>query len=166
MNKKIIAASALLIFSAGLVSGTTVSSLDAPSEEIVGAAPEITTEANYFETITEIVDGDTFIIAANWSPYPLKWKVRIRGIDTPEKGYRAKCEREKELAAQATALAEQLAHETLGRVKLRNVEHDKYGGRIDADVILADGRSMGGQLIKAGLAKPYNGNGPKPSWCY
>lgn len=121
--------------------------------------------ATQFETITRVVDGDTLEIAAEWSPYPLEWRVRILGIDTPEKGSRARCTRERELSAQAQAMTERMVRETLNRVRLRNVRHDAYGGRLDADVIMANGRSMGEELLRAGLARRYNGNGPKPNWC-
>lgn len=160
MNKRILTACFALTFGTGLATGAYL----APEE--VYSAPTINTSASNYETIVDVVDGDTFAISAQWSPYDLRWKVRIRGIDTPEKGARAKCDRERKMAEEATAYAERLAHETLGRIRLKNVDHDKYGGRIDADVILADGRSMGNELIKAGLAKPYNGGGPRPSWCY
>lgn len=119
-----------------------------------------------FETVTRLKDGDTFEIAANWSPYDLDWSVRVLGIDTPEKGHLAKCDIERDRAARARALATRLLNESQGRVRLVRVKHDKYGGRIDAEVILANGESLGDELIAAGLARPYNGNGPKPNWCY
>ena len=118
-----------------------------------------------FETVTRVVDGDTVLLAADWSPYDLEWKVRILGIDTPEKGHLAHCEREQKLSKKAQALTESLLGESLMRVRLKSVKHDKYGGRLDAEVILADGRSLGDELIKSGLARPYTGDGPKPNWC-
>lgn len=131
-----------------------------PANTVEAQAP-----ANHFETITRIVDGDTVEIDARWSPYNLTWRVRMRGIDTPEKGTRARCTRERELSARAQALTEQLTAQTLNRVRLRNVDHDKYGGRLDADIIMADGRNMAEELLRAGLARRYNGNGPRPNWC-
>lgn len=118
------------------------------------------------ETVTGVIDGDTLSIAAAWSPYRLTWKVRIRGVDTPEKGYLAKCKRERELSISAVALTRSLVTNSGGQIWLRNVKHDKYGGRIVADVYTRDGRSVGDALLNAGLAKRYNGSGPKPSWCY
>ena len=128
-------------------------------------APSASAQTANPETVVKVIDGDTFSIAADWSPYGLEWRVRILGIDTPEKGRLAKCAREKELSKQATALVDSLLTRD-HRVYLTNVKHDKYGGRINADVRLMDGRSIADILIAAKLAKRYNGNGPKPSWCY
>lgn len=117
------------------------------------------------ETVVRVIDGDTLSIAGEWSPYNLHWTVRILGIDTPEKGRLAKCEREKLLSKEASALVASLLSRDR-RVFLSQVKHDKYGGRINAVVYLMDGRSIADILIAAKLAKRYNGNGPKPSWCY
>lgn len=39
---------------------------------------------------------------------------------------------------------------------------DKYGGRIDGTITLADGRDLSTVMIAAGQAAPWNGAGPKP----
>ena len=54
-------------------------------------------EERLFEwEVTRVIDGDTVGIRVEWGPLELrKLSIRIRGIDTPEKGYRAKCEFEK-----------------------------------------------------------------------
>ena len=49
-------------------------------------------------------------------------------------------------------------------VDLQNIKDDKYLGRIDANVILSDGRDLGDVLIKQKLARPYNG-GRRYGWC-
>lgn len=118
------------------------------------------------EVVTKVIDGDTLAIDAKWSPYGLSWKVRVRGIDTPEQGTRAKCSVEKNRAARAKALVQQAIASSNSRIRLQNVEHDKYGGRIVADVYLSDGSSLADRLLAAKLAKRYNGSGPKPVWCY
>ena len=50
----------------------------------------------YDAQIVRINDGDTVVIAAPFLPAPLKPElaVRIYGVDTPEKGFRAKCPQE------------------------------------------------------------------------
>jgi endonuclease YncB( thermonuclease family) len=50
----------------------------------------------YDANILKVSDGDTIVIAAPFLPAPLKPQlaVRIFGVDTPEKGFRAKCESE------------------------------------------------------------------------
>lgn len=117
------------------------------------------------ETVTRVVDGDTYEIEAPWSKYPLKWKVRVRGIDTPEKGHRAGCEREQMLGAQASALAYKLISQSGREIVLRNVDHDKYGGRLLADVYLIDGTPLIEPMLDKRLAQRYDGDGPKPNWC-
>ena len=133
--------------------------------------------------VTEVYDGDTFTFdGSGWSPFPnLTWKVRVRGIDTPEK--RGKCAFEKALARKAhqTTISllnrsERLRRSSLPireRLSIRGqgyivwlsaVQHDKYGGRFDAVVTLSDGTSLGDHLIDAGLARPYFG-GRKQGWC-
>lgn len=51
-------------------------------------------------------------------------------------------------------------------VTLRSVAVDKYGGRIDADITLADGTDLVTQLIADGWAAPWDGDGtpPVPPW--
>lgn len=46
-------------------------------------------------------------------------------------------------------------------VTLRTVKSDKYGGRYDAQITLADGRDLVSLLIQQGYAVPYTGQGPK-----
>lgn len=117
----------------------------------------------HFETVTRVLDGDTIGIEASWNPFPnLKWVVRVNGIDTPEKGFRAKCTAERILGDQATQFMNELIHRG-DSVELRNVHHDKYGGRILADVYL-NGRAVADILIKRGLARSYHGE-KKTSWC-
>ena len=114
--------------------------------------------------IVRVIDGDTYIIAAPWLPPELgrTMSLRVYGIDTPEKAGKAKCQREADLGAKATAVARAYiatAKETT--VNLR--KWDKYGGRVVGSVII-DGQSIADLLIGTGLARPYNG-GAKRSWC-
>lgn len=159
MNKIITALLGITAFTTGLYSAEII----IPKEET-----QITTVASrrHFETVRDVKDGDTIGIMANWSPYGLEWSVRVRGIDTPEKGHLAKCMRERELSRQATVLTTKLIAESKGKIVLSDVEHDKYGGRILADVYLQNGKSLATELINSGLARRYNGSGPKPNWCY
>lgn len=122
-------------------------------------------EANGFPVvITKPIDGDTFEVDARaWSPFPnLTWRVRIRGIDTPEK--RSKCEPEKAAAKRAQEYAGAVLKRYDNKVWLQAVQHDKYGGRFDAVIILPNGKSLGDVMIAAGLARPYLGGARRP-WC-
>ncbi len=48
-------------------------------------------------------------------------------------------------------------------VTVRSHGWDKYGGRFDGTVGLADGRDFGSAMVAAGFARPYFGVGPKPA---
>jgi endonuclease YncB( thermonuclease family) len=111
--------------------------------------------------VVETVDGDTLDVRVKvWLGVEIATRVRIRGIDTPEK--RGKCPREIEMAQKATDL---LRIETTPQLVLRNVEGDKYFGRIDADVSTSpDGLDLREAMLRSGLARPYNGE-KRGDWC-
>jgi len=116
--------------------------------------------------VESVYDGDTIRVAPSWLPPELKLKVRVLGIDTPEKGWRAKCAYEHDLAEKATEFVVkkiQYAIDNRKRIAFRNIKWDKYGGRVDATVIIA-GENLSDSLIAAGLARPYFG-GKKEPWC-
>ena len=110
--------------------------------------------------VVRVVDGDTIVVDAHpWPGWTRRVSVRIAGIDAPER--RARCKKERGLAARA---AEKVVS-VIGRdVLLVNVVEGKFAGRIVAEVILSDGRSLGSILLEAGLAVPYAG-GKRRSWC-
>lgn len=121
-------------------------------------------ESLYDYKIIRVIDGDTVEIEANFLPAPLKpsLKLRIYGIDTPEKKSRAKCDLEAELSKKATAFTQKVINESISK-KIKIRKWDKYGGRVLGDIIL-DGKSLEALLLNEGLAKPYDG-GKKSSWC-
>ena len=109
------------------------------------------------------IDGDTI---RTYLPLPCplcRASVRIIGIDTPEKGYRAKCEKEHQLALEATEFTAKLVGRA-SHMKVSRFKWDKYGGRIDAQVEI-NGVDLGTELILGGFAVPYTGEGPKKDWC-
>lgn len=113
--------------------------------------------------ILRVIDGDTVEIAAPFLPPPLKptLLLRVSGVDTPEI-HSPKCELESNLALEAKEFTENLIKNT------KNVEvifknWDKYGGRVDGDLIL-DGSSLATTLILKGYGHPYFGE-KKGSWC-
>jgi endonuclease YncB( thermonuclease family) len=76
--------------------------------------------------VTKVIDGDTFTIDRKWTPWRyLEWDIRSRGIDTPEKGYTAKCAREKQLGLQATILVQNLMASKEYKVRLKDIAFDK-----------------------------------------
>jgi endonuclease YncB( thermonuclease family) len=110
--------------------------------------------------ITSIYDGDTF--RGNIKDYPPiigeRIGIRITGIDCPE--LKDKRPKVKEMALQAKQYTVKRLREAK-KIELVNMRRDKYF-RILATV-LVDGSSLGDELIKAGLAKSYDG-GTKKAW--
>lgn len=126
----------------------------------MAAAPE---HARYKWQVIGIKDGDTLTVHLPGLPPPLNpVAVRLRSVDTPESGGRAKCASERKLAERATRFTRQAIARS-DRIEFASPSWDKYGGRIDADVWV-DGRLLSEQLIAAGLARPYDG-GKRASWC-
>lgn len=113
--------------------------------------------------IIRVIDGDTLETRLNGLPDPLqKVKVRFRGVDTPEKGHRAKCEDERRRADQASLFTKEVI-EKAKQILFSSPKWGKYGGRIIADVWV-DGRNLADLLIYENLARPYNG-GKRKGWC-
>jgi len=118
----------------------------------------------YDAQIVRVNDGDTVVIAATFLPPPLKQElaVRIFGVDTPEKGFRAQCPQEDERGKLATKFTTNaVAKSTKRQVTLYS--WDKFGGRVLGDIIL-DGQSLRSMLIQNGFAREYYGEA-KQSWC-
>ena len=118
----------------------------------------------YDAQILRVSDGDTIVIAAPFLPKPLKPElaVRIYGVDTPEKGFRAKCPQEDERGKLATKFTTNAVAKSSKR-QVVLYDWDKFGGRVLGDIIL-DGQSLRAQLIQTGLAREYFGEA-KQSWC-
>jgi len=118
----------------------------------------------YDANIIKVTDGDTVVIAAPFLPAPLKPQlaVRIFGVDTPEKGARAKCPQEGERGKSAS----KFTTDTIAKAVKRQVilyGWDKFGGRVLGDILL-DGKSLRSMLIENGHARAYFGEA-KQSWC-
>ena len=118
----------------------------------------------YDVVLTRVIDGDTVAFQANWLPEPLKKELSIRvfGVDTPEKSFRAKCPSEAARGEAATAFTKQMINASTKR-QIVMMDWDKYGGRVLGDVLL-DGKSLRQQLIAQGFAREYYGEA-KTSWC-
>jgi endonuclease YncB( thermonuclease family) len=115
--------------------------------------------------VIRVVDGDTVEFVAPFLPAPLKPKlaVRVFGVDTPEKGFRAKCESEAKRGADATAFTKKVISESkTARVAI--IDWDKFGGRVLGDIILDNNVSLRALLIQNGFAREYYGEA-KQSWC-
>jgi endonuclease YncB( thermonuclease family) len=120
--------------------------------------------ATYDAKIVRVNDGDTVVIAAPFLPAPLKPElaVRIYGVDTPEKGFRAQCPSEDQRGQAATAFTKNAVASTQ-KHQVVLYGWDKFGGRVLGDMIL-NGVSLRAELIKNGFAREYYGEA-KQSWC-
>jgi endonuclease YncB( thermonuclease family) len=118
----------------------------------------------YDANITRVIDGDTVAFEANWLPEPLKKELSIRvyGVDTPEKSFRAKCASEEARGQAASAFTKQMISQAQKR-QVVLMDWDKYGGRVLGDVLL-NGQSLRIMLIQNGYAREYYGEA-KTSWC-
>ena len=131
---------------------------------VISAAAAATPDrTRYAWQVVGIRDGDTLTVHLPGLPAPLNpIAVRVRSVDTPESGGRARCASERKLAERATHFTRQ-AIARARKIEFASVSWDKYGGRVDADVWV-DGRLLSEQLIAAGLARHYDG-GKRLGWC-
>ena len=120
------------------------------------------------DEIASFYDGDTFTATiSEWPPViGERIKIRISGINAPERRSRcdteAEKERERELAAEARIyLVEQLRGSDV--VELRRIERGSFF-RIIAEV-WADGENVGQEMIEAGHALPYVAGQSGQAWC-
>ena len=110
--------------------------------------------------VERVIDGDT--LQATCRPWPglvTEARVRVLEIDTPERGHRAQCEREAQLAELATTAAEELLQ---GNIRLTVEGRDSFG-RILAHVTLADHRDYGQVMLRRDLALLYEER--NRGWC-
>lgn len=118
----------------------------------------------YDVEILRVIDGDTVAFKASFLPAPLKpeLSIRIYGVDTPEKGARAKCVSEDQRGKAASAFTKSIVTQATKR-QIVLYSWDKYGGRVLGDILL-DGYSLRSLLIQKGYAREYYGDAKK-SWC-
>lgn len=125
----------------------------------------VTAYANPYDyKIIRVSDGDTVVFEATFLPAPLKpqLSLRVLGVDTPEKGHRARCESENQRALLASEFTKKQI-ENAKKVQIEIKEHDKFGGRVLGDVII-DNKKLSEMLIEKGFARPYFGE-KKSDWC-
>lgn len=115
--------------------------------------------------VLRVIDGDTIEVEADYLPSQLgkKLSVRILGVDTPEKGSRAKCSNENLLSLKAKLFTEQEVRKARV-IRLEIKKWDKYGGRVLGDIIL-DEKRLSELLIKHGHGIRYYGERKIKDWC-
>jgi endonuclease YncB( thermonuclease family) len=113
--------------------------------------------------VIRAIDGDTVEIQVDFLPSELgnKLHIRIWGVDTPEKGFRAHSEHEKELGLKASEFTKS-AIANAKEIKVSLIMWDKFGGRVLGDLII-DGKSLRQLLLDNGYAREYYGD-KKQSW--
>ena len=122
----------------------------------------------YDAQILRVTDGDTVVIAAPFLPKPLKPELAIRvfGVDTPEKGFRAQCPSEAQRGEAASAFTKNAINSAAasgGKFQVTMYGWDKFGGRVLGDLLI-NGQSLRAALIANGFAREYYGEA-KQSWC-
>lgn len=122
----------------------------------------------YDAQILRITDGDTVVISAPFLPKPLKPELAIRvfGVDTPEKGFRAQCPSEAQRGEAASAFTKKAIESAAaggGKFQVTMYGWDKFGGRVLGDLLI-NGQSLRAALIANGFAREYYGEA-KQSWC-
>ena len=131
------------------------------------SASDAVKEVNIYNwKVIRVVDGDTLEIANQFLPKELKLFVRMKGVDSPEKAPRAKCEKENILAQKASNYTKnsiEKAQKNRQKITFSEIKWDKYGGRIIAKVMINES-DLGQELVRNGLARIYNGE-KKKSWC-
>lgn len=109
--------------------------------------------------VIRVFDGDTFQARVRLGSEVVTTKVRLRGIDTPERDARCSEEAVKAEAARR-ALAALLAQ---GHVRISHVDRDKYG-RMLAVVSTGATPDVSVALLRQGVGRPYEG-GHRAGWC-
>lgn len=108
------------------------------------------------------IDGDTIVCAGIHMRLLGDGTPFVDGVDTPERGARARCEAERTLAETATRRLAELAR-TEGKAVELSGETDRFGRPL-VRIRLADGRTAGGALIAEGLAVVWTPR-HRHDWC-
>jgi endonuclease YncB( thermonuclease family) len=125
---------------------------------------EPTNKTNLYDwKILKYVDGDTVEVQADFLPVELgnHLLLRIYGVDTPEKGWRAQSDHERQMGEKASVFTKNLL-QNAKVIKIQVICWDKYGGRLLGDVIIDD-KSLRQLLLENKYAREYYGN-KKESW--
>lgn len=152
-----------------LIGVTAIAGVTAVAATVNGKPPVVQAlpPSTYIATVDHVRDGDTISVhVPAWENTPFAdIGVRVYGIDTPEHTKPpAKCMTEVSRGLQAMLYARTMIRQG-DQLTITYHGQDKYGGRIDADVRLPDGRDWGQAMVAAGYARPYDG-GAKASWCH
>ena len=116
----------------------------------------------YNGQVIRVIDGDTVEVRIDiWLQQSITTKLRIRGVDAPELRSRCSIERDRALNAKEFLIN---IFDKNPTVVITHVEPGKYGGRVIANILTADGRDISSLLIQKKLVVSYDGGSRKP-WC-
>jgi len=114
--------------------------------------------------IEDVYDGDTVKIIVLLSDTPVRFSLRILGIDTPEiKHGEGRLPQEHLAAVKVRDYMKSLFSSNIAKVRIK--DWDKYGGRVLGELFLPTGESVSDILISGGWARPYNGE-KKKAWTF
>jgi len=133
----------LLVFTSIFTAcSTSVGTIDVTSTAAVAPTTSVSTTSRTTSesSLIRVIDGDTIVVSVDG----MEEKVRLVGIDTPEKG-------ECGFAEATQALELLLSLPDLGLVEAGGDDRDRYGRLLR--YLDIDGQDPGLELIRAGLAK-------------
>ena len=111
--------------------------------------------------IEEIYDGDTVKIIILFGDIPVRFSLRILGIDTPEiKHGDGRLPEEHYAAIKVRDYMRLQFPINIAKICIR--DWDKYGGRVLGDLFLPTGENISEILISGGWARSYRGEKKKP----
>lgn len=116
---------------------------------------------DYNASVVAVHDGDTVKVDVDlgFDAHYVTW-IRLLGINAPELATDAgKVSRDAlvgllPVGTKVLVLSTKSAHAVMA---------DKYGGRWDGELVLADARSVSAWMVDGGFAVPWDGKGPKPT---
>jgi endonuclease YncB( thermonuclease family) len=117
-----------------------------------------------YARIEDIYDGDTVKIIVLFGDIPVRFSLRILGIDTPEmRQGDGRLPEERQAAIRVRDYIRSLFPKNIARICIR--DWDKFGGRVLGDLYLENGQSISDILIDEGWARPYHGD-KKKAWTF
>ncbi|MEE8435849.1 MAG: thermonuclease family protein [bacterium] len=117
----------------------------------------------YRAMVVRVIDGDTVEVdVLPWPGLVQRVKLRLAGVNTPEKRGRGVSLCEKVAAKRATDFTRRFVRH-VAQVTVSEVRLGKFAGRV-LGKISVNGRDLGDAPVAAGLGRPYSG-GRRRAWC-
>jgi len=118
----------------------------------------------YKAQVIRVKDGDTVLLDVRiWPGLTQRISLRLDGVNTPEKRGKGVTECEKKAGQKATNFTQRFL-KGVETVIVRGVRRGKYAGRVLGRIEVPGKGDLGQALIRAGLARPYDG-GKRAPWC-